>query len=184
MANSSNMSRNTYIGDISRIVNSLKEDNLDESVIRKRMKKEFAQKTSVGVTIALYVLRISFVFMVVFGMHICYATIMWEADIYNFWDRFSPYFSMIIFFALCLVVFVIFVVFMRFFVDYFRYFKALDESFGYNFYLRLFRGLCIFALVFVGVFLMVVLFSSWHISNIYNVRFDITLINVLGEIFD
>lgn len=179
-----NMNRSAWIKDVKRTVLSLKENNFKEREIRKRLKNEFMHKVGIGETIASYVLFVCIAFITIFGMHICYAFLMWEADIYGFWEVFSPYFSIMIVIALFVVVVAIFVIWMKFFIDYFKYYKALDEGLGESFYIRLFRIVCVLVLILFCLFMLVVLFASWQISNFYNIRFDITIFQVLKDIFD
>lgn len=176
--------RRSWLKNLKSEVMDLRSNGLEDNLIQKNMYKKFRQYSS-GIEIF-----VGFIFFIIllniigFGLHIGYATLMWEVHIYEFSTSFSPYISMLIFGVLCVVLVGLFVFWLQFFIDFFSFYKTLDDTLEEQFYIKLIKIFFILGLIGFVIFMIMVFFVGMQVSEVYGMPLGRSLYEVLGEVFD
>lgn len=168
----------------SEIVESRSNGRSDRE-IKRQVKGEFA-RYSMGLERVIQAVFIALlVAFVLLGIHIGYTILLWEANIYAYSDSvWSPYVSMLLFGAVCVLLFAIFSFWFGFFVDWFVYHKILNDSLDENFYLKLLKALLVLACLGFIIFMVMVFVVGWQISEFYGMPLGRSLFETFMEIMD
>lgn len=176
--------RKNWLKDLKSEIMELRYQGLQDNAIKKNMHKKFREYSSTTELFVGFVFFMVLLNLVGFGLHIGYATLMWEAHIYEFSTDFSPYTSMLIFGVLCVALMGIFVFWLQFFIDFLKFYKTLDDALEEQFYLKLIKTFFILSLIGFVIFMIMVFFVGMQISEVYGMPLGRGLYEILGEVFD
>lgn len=176
--------RKNWLKDLKSEIMELRYQGLQDNAIKKNMHKKFREYSSTTELFVGFVFFMVLLNLVGFGLHIGYATLMWEAHIYEFSTDFSPYTSMLIFGVLCVALIGIFIFWLQFFIDFLKFYKTLDDALEEQFYLKLIKTFFILGLIGFVIFMIMVFFVGMQISEVYGMPLGRGLYEILGEVFD
>lgn len=183
-AKAMNQTRKNWLKNLNAEIMELRYNGLKDSAIKRNMHKKFREYSSMTELFVGFLFFMVLLNLAGFGLHIGYAILMWEVDIYEFSTNFSPYISMVIFGILCIVLVGLFVFWIQFFADFLKFYKTLNDTLEEQFYLKVIKAFLILGFIGFVIFMIMVFFVGMQISEVYGMPLGRGLYEVLGEIFD
>ncbi len=177
-------SRKNWIKNLKAQIVNLRLLDKNDKEIKKQTNKEFTQHCTFIELCVQKIFMVLLITFVLFGVHISYAILMWEMNIYEFSTSFSPYISMLIFASISILLLGIFVFWFSFFVDWLKYYKIINDALDEHFYLKLSKALLILTFIGFIIFMIMIFVVGWHISEIHQIPLGRSLFDTFMEIID